>query len=338
MGISIEKLKTLVDYDLLLTALGFNIYYSNNDEIRAACAIHGGDNKTAFCLRKSSGRFYCFTKKCEFDDGGEINNDVVSLVMRVNKCSFVEAANFIAGLLGVSVDFNQQDNVQECKKVSDDRHKDKFIKAMLGYNRLPEIDDSILKESISKGAQFFTSLGFSSDIIGTFELGTMTDDAGVERGLIPIRDEHSRLVGLSGRRVEGNEEPRYKIIKDFKKSKVLYNLYNALKVKDAYRSKIIIVEGFKAAWYVYECGFKNVCAVMGAKISPDQINLLVKYNFSQCFLMLDGDDAGKTGMDRSLSMMKNKINITPIFLPDDKSPDDINKSDLSDLLGTFIYI
>lgn len=275
MGITIEKLKTIVDYDLLLTALGFNIYYSNNDEIRARCAIHGGDNKTAFCLRKNNGRFYCFTKKCEIDSSGEVNNDVISLVMRINKCSFSEAISFMANLFGVVVDFEQNDD-EDCKKIRDIKHKDKFIKAVLGGGQLQQIDSSILDEGLKGGADFFYGLGFSEEVVKTFELGTIVDDDGVERGLIPIRDEYGRLVGLSGRRVAGNEEPRYKLIKDFKKSKVLYNLYNAKKVKDDYNGTLVIVEGFKAAWYVYECGFKNVCAIMGAKVSLEQINLLVK--------------------------------------------------------------
>lgn len=335
MGITIDKLKTVVDYDLLLTALGFNIYYSNNDEIRARCAIHGGDNKTAFCLRKNNGRFYCFTKKCEIDASGEVNNDVISLVMKVNKCSFIDAVNFVAGLMGVTVDFEQSGD-EDCKKISDLRYKDKFIKAVLNSGQLPEIDSNILSEGLKGGADFFYRLGFSEDVIRTFELGTIKDDDSVVRGLIPIRDEYGRLVGLSGRRVVGNEEPRYKLIKDFKKSKVLYNLYNAKKVKDVYNGTVVIVEGFKAAWYVYECGFKNVCAIMGAKIALEQINLLVKHNFNKCLLMLDGDEAGKIGTERSLSMMKNKVNAIPIYLPDGKSPDDIKKEDLTGLISLFI--
>jgi DNA primase len=338
MAITVEKLKTLIDYDLLLTSLGFKVYYSNQDEIRAACAIHGGDNKTAFCLKKSSGRFYCFTKKCEMDSSGEINNDVISLVMRVNNCSFIDSVKYIANLMNVVVDFSHTENVEDYKTVNITKDREKFIKGVFNKNSsLPEIDNSILTSSITGGADYFRSIGISEDIIKNFELGSMIDDHGVNRGTIPIRDDLGRFVGLSGRRVDGNEEPRYRLIKDFKKSKVLYNLYNAKKVKDAYRGKIIVVEGFKAAWYVYGCGFTNVCAVMGAKISQDQINLLVRYNISDCVLMLDGDEAGRIGMDRSLSIMVSKINTIPVYLPDNLSPDDVNKEELKDLLSTFTF-
>jgi hypothetical protein len=243
---------------------------------------------------------------------------------------------YLSNLVGVVVDFSCEDNPEDDKKISNIKHKEKFIKGSNKRSLLPEIDRLLIAKSVSNGADYFLSLGFNDSTIKMFELGTMTDDSGVERGTIPIRDNFGRLVGLSGRRVVGNDEPRYKIIKDFKKSKVLYNLYNARKVKDRYNGKVIVVEGFKALWYVFECGFENVCAVMGAKISSDQVNLLVRHNFSECILMLDGDKAGKIGMDRSLEVIGKKIKVSPIYLPDGKSPDDISKSDITDILSTFL--
>ncbi|MCK5017444.1 MAG: hypothetical protein KAS32_10290, partial [Candidatus Peribacteraceae bacterium] len=101
---SIETLKDLVDPLSLMTALGFSVYYDNQDEIRAPCVLHGGDNKTAFCFRKSVNRFYCYSHGCEVDDSGEVQNDIVSLVMKANHCSFIEAVKFLSQLTGFDVE------------------------------------------------------------------------------------------------------------------------------------------------------------------------------------------------------------------------------------------
>ena len=97
---AIDRLKDIVDPETLLVSLGFDISISNSREVRCACAIHGGDNKTSFSFKKDVKRFYCYSHGCEFDSNGEINNDVISLVMLTNNCSFMSAVKYLSGLTG----------------------------------------------------------------------------------------------------------------------------------------------------------------------------------------------------------------------------------------------
>jgi len=331
---SIERLKELVDPMSLLTALGFSVYYDNQDEIRAPCVLHGGDNKTAFCFRKAVRRFYCYSRGCEVDSSGEINNDIVSLVMKVNRCSFIEAVRFLGQLSGIDVGFGEvcEEDERYAKKRKD---TSKFIEGITASSTLEEIDESVVKSYVSNGCSYFINKGIQRHVLDFFEVGTMHDEFGIERATIPIRDDYGRLVSISGRRTDGNEEPRYKLLKNFKKRKVLYGLNAALEYRDAYGGNIILVEGFKALWHVVSCGFPNVAAVMGRVITQDQINLLVKYGFSCAFLLLDGDEKGREGMSRSKELLKGKIDSKFIYLQDNKSPDDLSLVDLFDLISLF---
>lgn len=331
---SIERLKEVVDPETLLVSLGFDISINNHREIRAPCALHGGDNKTAFTFKKEVRRFYCYTHGCEYDDGGEINNDIISLVMKANQCPFMEAVKYLSDLTGIKVDFNNVDEVDE-ERYKKDKSKNKFVKYMCENRILPEVSEDLLKEYRSNGAEYFKRIGISDSIIDIFELGTFVDDRGVVRGSVPIRDADGRLVSISGRRADGDREPRYLLIEDFQKSDVLYSLNGALKYKDAYSDSIIIVEGFKALWAVFSCGFKNVVAVMGKSISTSQINLLVKHGYRYSILLLDGDDAGIKGTIRSEFLLKNKITNRTIWLPDKKSPDDLDSIELYGLIDLF---
>ncbi len=339
----IDRLKDLVDPAQLVMSLGFNISYDSQDEIRAPCIIHGGDNRTAFCFKKGSKRFYCYTKGCE-NDGGEVNNDIISLVMKVNKCSFSAAIKFLSNMTGFNIEDGEVGAGEEAE-AKRTREKNKFIRGTMNVSEvLPTVPEEVVREYISCGAKYFETLGISRDIIDRFELGTTVDFEGVERGTIPIRDEYGRLVSISGRRTDGNGEPRYRLVKEFKKRKVLYNLNNivyttpsgGLQCKSKFNDKVIIVEGFKALWHVHTCGFENVVAVMGKVIRPEQKNLLVKCGVGYTYLLLDGDEAGRDGMEKSLLLLQGKVNVCPIYLPQGKSPDDIDMNELKDLIAMFL--
>jgi len=333
--VSVEQLKDLVDPTALVLALGFKVYYDNQDEIRAPCIIHGGDNRTAFCFRKSVKRFYCFTHGCERDQTGEVNNDVISLVMRVKGCGFKEAVKFLSQLTGYNVEFGSVDE-EEAIKIKKDRDIVKFVGGVLKVHNLDEVDEDIVKQYINNGCTYFRNMDFKKSVLDFFEVGTMVDDFGVERATIPIRDEFGRLVSISGRRTDGDGEPRYRLVKNFKKAQVLYGLNAALEYKDLYSRKIIIVEGFKALWRVVGCGFPNVAAVMGKSISQEQINLLVKQGFTCVLLLLDGDEPGRLGMERSNALLSGKIDTRLLYISDGMSPDDIGYEELFDFISTFL--
>ena len=140
-------------------------------------------------------------------------------------------------------------------------------------------------------------------------------------------------MSISARREDGDEEPRYLLDKEFQKGRVLYNLHGAAQ---AGSDTVIVVEGFKALWAVYEAGFKNVVACMGSMVAEEQVLALCVSGFLNCILMLDGDKAGRKGTPISEKRLKQAFNVTTIHLPEGESPDSFLRQELSNLLEMYL--
>ena len=95
----IAKLKEAVDARQLLESLGFVIYRETPKEIRAACKVHGGDNKTAFRMNKETKNWVCFSHHCHED----IGYDVISLVMYMLNLNFIEAVSYLENITGLNL-------------------------------------------------------------------------------------------------------------------------------------------------------------------------------------------------------------------------------------------
>jgi DNA primase len=202
------------------------------------------------------------------------------------------------------------------------------------HKQLNILSEEMVASYIAQRDDYFIGQGFAPSTLSTFEIGAMFDSKGVFRATIPIRDAMGRLVGLSGRRTDGDGEPRYRLSYEFQKGSVLYNLHRALQTGS---STIIIVEGFKACWAVHEAGLQNVVACMGAQITDDQVLQLCGTSFRNCLVMLDGDDAGRKGTVTAAQKLSKAFNTQVLSLPDKVSPDDLDRNELRDLLELYLY-
>ena len=87
------------------------------------------------------------------------------------------------------------------------------------------------------------------------------------------------------------EEPKYLVPPNWKKSLVLFNFHRALEEAQE-RKELIIVEGFFDLFHIWQAGFKNVVALMGSELYPAQTHLLQAAlgTSGRVTLLLDGDD------------------------------------------------
>ena len=329
-----EAVKDAVDPASLLEFLGFDIKIRHSHELRAPCAIHGGDNPTAFRMKLDTKRFSCYSHKCEFT-GGQVDNDVFALVMKVKGIGFKQAVAFLAEFVGITETDGSMKEARE--KYARKKHISESVREVSRLNKkpLPDIGQEVVDEFVSRECSYFTSIGVSPAAQRFFELGSMVDSFGVERATIPIRDQDGRLVSVSARRTDCNKDPRYLLLKDFKKHSIVYNLNNAILVGPAFDDCVIVVEGFKAAWAVHEAGFINVVAAMGSVVLEPQAMLLANAGFTKCILMLDGDEAGNKGVEYSFPVVSKYMRSLSVPLYDEffgMSPDDF----LPAVLGSII--
>lgn len=144
-------------------------------------------------------------------------------------------------------------------------------------------------------------------------------------GLIfPIRNQSGNIVSFAVRHPDGTK-PKYMNGAEtpiFKKSQVLYGLYEALQVNRS-PDMVIVSEGYFDVITAQSAGFPTV-SPMGTAISSDQLRLLNRYTSNVVFCF-DGDKAGQTASLRTLMTalphVEDGKEFRFCFLPSQHDPD-----------------
>lgn len=160
-----------------------------------------------------------------------------------------------------------------------------------------------------------------------FGIGYCSKSKLAGRLAIPIHDEQDRLVGYCGRTTQALE-PKYLFPKGFPKNRIVYNLNRA---KKSSKKEIVVVEGFFDVYALHRAGIESV-AIMGSSLSLDQKTRLVSLE-KRISLMLDGDAAGRKGMERAVRLLQERKPIKAIYLPDPMQPEHVPKYYLRDVFS-----
>ena len=152
---------------------------------------------------------------------------------------------------------------------------------------------------------------------------------GLMRGriAIPIHDDQGRLVAYCGRTVEAGD-PRYRFPAGFQKSRVLFNYHRA---RGAAGDQVIVVEGFFDCMRVHQAGFAGVVALMGARLSASQQELLTG-RFSKIVLLLDGDATGRAATAQIAGSLAPTGSVTALLLPPGLQPDEMTADQIRQVL------
>lgn len=118
---------------------------------------------------------------------------------------------------------------------------------------------------------------------------------------IPIHDDQGRRVAYCGRAL-GDDAPRYRFPAGFQKAQVLFNYHRARATSE---HQVIVVEGFFDCMRVHQADYPCVVALMGARLSVTQKELLAD-RFASVVLLLDGDQTGRTPRRRSHAIWRRR--------------------------------
>lgn len=320
--IILERIKSVVDVEMLLSRLGFQITGKNDREVRCTCKIHGGTNPTSFVMNKAFKKWVCFSNNCE----EEFGRDVVGLIRSATRCSFTEALNMLSYMTGISLD--EEIDEKTYNKFVAETEKNHLVnenKIIGQEEELPlEINDHFMNMSKTNSKDYFLNKGFTQEVLDYFGIsGVYFDFKGVERAVIPVHDVNDRLVGVQGRRMDEVENDEKYRTERFKKGNILYNLSNA---KDFLGSSptLILVEGVTDAWSLWMMGYSNAVSSLGCKMTNEQALLIVKYALN-LIIIFDGDEEGRKSTDRIENILGRTMNIYRITLPEGKDPGSVNK-------------
>ncbi len=193
------------------------------------------------------------------------------------------------------------------------------------------ITDEVIKEfeiglsldSMDSLTKVLTKKGYDMVTLDRIGLSSNNHDLFINRIMVPIHDMNGNVVAFSGRVYNKKSDHKYVNTKEteiFKKGTILYNYHRCKEI--ARRSKyVIVMEGYMDVFRSSSVGIKNVVAIMGTALTPEQIGLLKKLS-NNVYLCLDGDSPGQKAMlSIGDQLEKAGINVKTVLLTNDEDPD-----------------
>lgn len=188
--------------------------------------------------------------------------------------------------------------------------------------------------------------GFHKATLRHFEVGFDNTEA---RITFPLRNIYGDLVGVSGRTIFDNVEPRYKIYKrelvrrgapsdyDIEETKkaILWHAHVIRPVLLRRPETLIITEGFKACMWLWQAGYESTVALVGSYLTKWHAEIISRYA-SHVVLMLDNNTAGWTGtLKAGVLLLRRGIRVDVASYPSDKEqPDQLLPDELDHSIAT----
>lgn len=272
-------------------------------------------SRDSFSVNLSLQVWSCHSASCVAARGGRLGGHVIDLVTIMERCSLREAGLRLQDRFG---DLAPASHPAPLRPV-----------AVESSAVQPNRPLGFALQRIDTRHPYLTRRGISPATARLFGTG-MYHGTGFLAGrcVIPIRDEKGRLVAYTGRAVNG-EEPKYRFPAGFRKSQVLFNLDRATETGG---NEVIVVEGFFDAMKVHQAGHPAVVALMGSSFSQRQSELLS--HFASVTLMLDGDPAGWRAAEVIAELLKPKVRVHKVELPNRTQPDQLSSAGLNVLVGS----
>ena len=311
-----RSIKQRIPLDAVLARYGVKLRSVGPHTLCGPCPLpaHTSRNsRDSFSVNLSLQVWSCHSASCIAARGGRLGGHVIDLVTIMERCSLREA-----GL-----------RLQDWFRVRPSHPATTIAPTMASSAATPNRPLGFVLQGIDTLHPYLTQRGISPATAQLFGVG-LYRGAGFLAGrcVIPIRDENSQLVAYVGRAVNG-QEPKYRFPAGFRKSQVLFNLDRAIQTR---ADQVIVVEGFFDALKVYQAGHPAVVALMGASFSQRQSELLLSH-FARVTLMLDGDETGRSAAEVIAQLLRPKVPVTKVELPNRVHPDQLSSAELNALVG-----
>lgn len=298
----------------------------------------------SFFVSPDQGYYHCFST----DQGG----DIFSFIQSIEGLDFPGALKFLADRAGVELtgfkgSSGKKDEMTALYEV---------LEAAKNF--------FIARYKVASAAQHFAGKrGIHPELVDRFDIGYAPDDwrqleedlgkkfstevllqAGLikqknqstydtfrDRLMFPIKDIAGRVVGFSGRRLDGEKTAKYLNSPEtpvFKKGEVLFGLYEGRQVIKQL-DFAILVEGQIDLVLVHGVGSANAVASSGTAFTSTHLQKIKRYT-NNILLALDSDSAGlKAGLKVCEMAYREDMNVKTIILPAESDPADVIQSDPS---------
>ena len=153
---------------------------------------------------------------------------------------------------------------------------------------------------------------------------------------MPFRDPYGNIMGLVCRTLLPESEFKARKISKYKNTKFekghcVFGLYeNKRAILE--QNSVYVVEGQFDVIKAYQIGFRNVVGIGNNCMTSYQFSVISRYT-NNIFLLLDNDDAGKRGRERTLDKFGQLANIRNFYIPE--SFKDIDEYITKDQIGDY---
>lgn len=205
----------------------------------------------------------------------------------------------------------------------------------LEYTPLPERDIEVLPP-LSKEARDYLFGPRRRLTPLTAEVWGLRWHAEHRRIAIPVRDLSGRLVAITGRSLDVQEDsgkwvpektPKFLHSKGFHRNFFLFGEHLIEKGQPGY-----LVEGHFDAMYLRQQGFTNTLAVMGSFLAPPQVEKLVQC-LPKVVILRDGDKAGETASIQWRQALLGRVPVALAPVKEGVDPDEYSDEALEEMLS-----
>ena len=285
---------TPMQIENILIKFGSKIYSSNDEQIVCTCPIHHGTHYN-FTYYLSNNYW-----KCHKED---IGGDIFTLYEIIYEVDFKTAISLVAQELGLDISSMTFEN----------RKQDYLLEINRWLNYIDKKEEEQEKYNLYKVGTRVKINRYRHLTKETLEHFNVFFSKSYCRIVFPIDN-----IGASLRAYK-NAKPKWlHVPKGLKTGQILYNLQEVISL--GYR-EVFIVEGIIDVLSLYQLGIKNVVCTFGARITEQQIRLLM--NFDTIILAFDNDETGQYAIKKAIENYKYLINIKVLILNEQKDVGEI---------------
>lgn len=311
---------------------------------KGLCPFHG-EKTASFTVSPQRQIFYCF--------GCHVSGDVISFIAKIENCSQIEAAKFIAERTHLELPAQVAQEYQQtaahasekeryfalCEIVSDwcqlQLEQTKDARQYLEHRKIdqPTIKDFKIgyfpkgPQALQALIKFAQSHNFlANDLLEMHVIQKNHDHyfSGFEdRIFFPIQDHLGRFCAFGGRIFRtGDERVKYYNSHEhayFNKRATLFGLNLAKKAIQQNHS-VLIVEGYLDCIAMHKAGFKNTVATLGTACTNEHIDILARLS-EKLQVLYDSDKAGLAAVEKLATLCWNaNLEIKVVELPTGEDP------------------
>ena len=312
--VDFKSLKRCTPISRILDRYRIALAPSGSNTLRGRCPLPthtSSSTECSFMVNTKKNVWSCHSQSCIQTRQGAVGGNILDLVSLLEGCSLRRAALLIQDWFGDPA-------IPPFPAVTLNRPADE-PNARLSF-RLRGLDyhhPYLEQRNIDPRTAKLFEVGFYAGP------GTLS-----QRIVIPIQNEVGSLVAYAGRSIDGSQ-PRYRFPAGFRKGLEVFNLHRY--IPSQRRRRVVVVEGFFDAMKVHQADFP-VVALMGANMSQCQAELVSKH-FSEVVLLLDGDDAGRSGCKRATEMLvSHLVEVRVALVPAGKQPDQLEAREIKGII------